>query len=58
MRRVTLSLSLSLLAGALGAARLSCGPDVIADWRCLLAFLITFGAAAVNVLAEWAGVSV
>ena len=37
---------------------LSCGPDVIDDWRWLVAFGVTFGAAAVNVLAEWAGVTV
>jgi hypothetical protein len=36
---------------------LLCGPDVVEDWRWFVAFLVTFGAAALNVLAERAGVS-
>ena len=37
---------------------LSCGPEVVEDWRWVVAFSVTFGAAAVNVAAELAGVSV
>ena len=35
----------------------SCGQDVVEDWRWMIAALLTFAAAAVNVLMEWAGVS-
>ena len=35
---------------------LSCGPEVVEDWRWVVAFSVTFGAAAVNVVAELAGV--